>query len=44
MALGNRQEYEIDYEETFAPVTKMTTVRLVLAILLPRVGHCGRWM
>lgn len=32
VALGNNQKYGVNYEETFAPVTKMTTVCNILAI------------
>lgn len=36
MALENRREYGFDYEKTFAPVAKKTTVRTVMAIVVSK--------
>ncbi|XP_058726683.1 uncharacterized mitochondrial protein AtMg00810-like [Vicia villosa] len=32
VGLGNKQEYGVDYDETFAPISKMTYVRTILSI------------
>ena len=44
VAPGNKQEYGVDYEETFSPIAKMTTVRSILALLLHSHGDYIKWM
>ncbi|KAJ6398737.1 hypothetical protein OIU77_019499 [Salix suchowensis] len=42
VALGNQQEYGIDYEETFTPVAKMTIVRTILALATSQEWSLGQ--
>jgi len=44
MARGFSQKYGIDYEKTFAPATKMTSIVLLFLLFRPINGPYIRWM
>jgi hypothetical protein len=44
VAKGFTQEYGINYEETFAPVARLSSVCILIAVLLLDIGHFFRWM
>ena len=39
MAKGYAQAHGVDYEETFAPVAKMTTIRIVITLTTAKGWH-----
>jgi hypothetical protein len=39
VAKGFKQRYAIDYEDTFSPVVKVATIRLVLSLAVSRDWH-----
>jgi hypothetical protein len=44
VAKGFTQEYEIDYEETFALMACFSSIHTLLQSLLPATSHQFRWM
>ncbi|KAK2973473.1 hypothetical protein RJ640_009971 [Escallonia rubra] len=43
IAKGYKQEYNIDYEETFAPVARLTSIRDLIAVASTQDWSLFRW-
>ncbi|RVX11576.1 Copia protein [Vitis vinifera] len=43
VARGFTQSYGIDYQETFAPVAKLNTIRILLSLAVNQIGACNNW-
>jgi len=44
VAKGYAQTYGIDYEETYSPVAKMTTIRVIIALAITKGWSYIKWM
>lgn len=44
VAKGYTQHHEIDYVETFSPVARMPTIRVIFRVATARGGSCINWM
>ncbi len=44
VAKGYAQTYGIDYEETYSPVAKMTTIRAIILWQQQKDGRYIKWM
>ena len=43
VARGFNDQYGLDYDETFSPVAKLTTVRIILPLAASKIGTYSRW-
>ena len=44
IAQGYKQVEEIDFDETFAPVARLETIRILLAYANHKTSSCIKWM